>query len=139
MNIIFLDIDGVLNNTHTITNTPDILDELCVIRLHKILKYTNARIVISSSWRERSDSHIKLLYETFSKCGINPNVVISKTPSLSGQSRGDEIREWLANNRNVKNWIAIDDMKLDLENFIQIDYNYGLTDNDVEKVVGFFG
>lgn len=138
-NIIFLDVDGVLNNTHTITNTGDILDELCIIRLRTIIDQTNAKIVMSSSWRARSDCHMDLLCEKFTKCGIDPYIIIGKTPILHKQTRNDEIRQYLdINNKDIKNWIAIDDMKLDVENFILIDFKYGLVDDDVEKIIKHF-
>lgn len=47
MRVIFLDIDGVLNNQQS----PYQIDEKRVKRLAKIVHKTNAKIVISSNWR----------------------------------------------------------------------------------------
>lgn len=58
MKVIFLDIDGVLNNNDyyerrskgLINNKHDI-DELLISRVNDIVEATNAVIVVSSTWR----------------------------------------------------------------------------------------
>ena len=50
--IIFLDIDGVLNSeTYDKNRTAGAIDPECAKRLNRIIKETNADIVISSSWK----------------------------------------------------------------------------------------
>ena len=53
MKIIFLDIDGVLNY-----NGSQIIDEVCLSNLRYIVKETDARIVIISTWKECLDNNI---------------------------------------------------------------------------------
>jgi len=50
MNIVFLDIDGVLNQNGSM-DFPPALDTAKVGNLNLILENTNANIVISSTWR----------------------------------------------------------------------------------------
>lgn len=136
MDIIFLDVDGVLNNQKTMT-CGEMLEDKCIIRLKTILDNTNTKIVLSSSWRLRSDSHIKLLRESFSKCGINPNIIIDKTIQLT--NRNDEILHWV-NSHDVNKWVAIDDypLKFNSDHFVQTDFIPGLTDKNVEQVIKIF-
>lgn len=63
MNLIFLDIDGVLNShrklkevynrtkkPHSLYNYP--FDEICLSNLKLLVETTNSKIVITSSWRK---------------------------------------------------------------------------------------
>ena len=55
INIIFLDVDGVLNSRAYLNNHKDPEDEIdmrAVERLAKIYRQCNCKIVLSSSWRE---------------------------------------------------------------------------------------
>src|ERR1700709_1279552 len=53
MKVIFLDIDGVLNSTHTANprSFPYIVDPELVTRLKDVLAKTGAEVVLSSTWR----------------------------------------------------------------------------------------
>lgn len=55
INIIFIDVDGVLNSRAYLNNHKDPEDEIdmrAVERLAKIYRQCNCKIVLSSSWRE---------------------------------------------------------------------------------------
>lgn len=143
MNIIFLDIDGVLNGYGfwnmlgwKISNIfhiqrlykkyardPFGIHKEKVKRLAKIIKKTNAKVVISSSWRifwnvsyeEKMDS-VKLLTDLFDIYNIE---VIDTTPCLSSRRRDKEILSWLSKNEEkVDKFIILDDERSDLECFI---------------------
>ena len=123
MKVIFLDVDGVLNNERTsIINCwiyklfkidmPDVSRKM-VRRLSKIVAKTGAKVVMSSSWRGmykyylktgNGNLDVKYLNYLFKVFEID---VIDCTPVLEG-SRGDEIREWI-NNNNVTNFVILDD------------------------------
>ena len=49
--VIFLDIDGVLNNFASIERYEDTLDPDCVAVLNGIIAASQAEVVISSTWR----------------------------------------------------------------------------------------
>lgn len=87
MNIIFLDIDGVLNNKDTFIvqeehflKTGESLVEIepiMISRLAKIVKETDSQIVLSSSWRygwdpeyEKCSSHCKKLINSLDEYGL---------------------------------------------------------------------
>ena len=122
MKIIFLDIDGVLNNDLWFQNWQDYIslckekidhaerqwfDPRCVAVLNDITDSTGAKIVVSSSWRiGRTVEGLKTLLEEIGVTGE----VISKTPSLSFSGlkdydysvpRGNEIKAWLETNKEI--------------------------------------
>lgn len=140
--IIFLDIDGVLNGYNKwnllgwnivkrikykplelwykrITE-PFGVHENKVKRLAKIIKATNAKIVLSSSWRygwwqkpyEKQDMDQKRLTDLFNKYNIH---VIDITPKDNNGRRGMEIYNWLAKHEDeVESFIILDDENYDM-------------------------
>lgn len=181
-NIIFLDIDGVLNG-YTFLNTlgwkfvcftkskklqnwyrnitdPSGVHESKVKRLSKLVKQTNSKVVMSSTWRhffwntpyEEKTDRQKKLQDLLNKYNIE---VIGITPSLQSNRREDEIIFWLSNNQEkVKKYIILDDEKSDLtcfenSNLIQTVTYYprkfkrfwikdtGLTNKHVKKAIEY--
>lgn len=145
-NIIFLDIDGVLNgyskwnvlgwkivyltkskrlkNWFRKLTDPCGVHENKVKRLAKIVKTTNAKIVMSSSWRfgwwnthyDKQSENQKKLTDLFNKYNIK---VIDITPKSSDGRRDKEIIEWLTNNKDiVEQFVILDDERYDLECFV---------------------
>lgn len=145
-NIIFLDIDGVLNSDKyfdSISNKECInpvdrlmldIDMSKVKLLLEIVGRTNAKIVITSSWRRMK------LYPYIKERLVSMGLpVIGETPFLEGQ-RGEEIRTYLADNQ-VDNFCIIDDEVFkdyqELEdNLIKTNfYEDGLTKEHANEVV----
>ena len=134
MNIIFLDIDGVMNSTEDRFST-ELENKDYWIRLKRLTNETNSVIVLSSSWRiiERLTNLVK---ERLKEYDIK---YIDKTPYLSG--RGNEIRAWLeSTNIKVDKFVIIDDEISDIvnlfpNNVVKIDMHKGLQDDDVEKAI----
>lgn len=134
--IIFLNIDGVLNSeSYYKSKITKNFDPECVKRLNRIIKETNANIVISSSW--------KLSYMTFKDEGIK-GTVIGMTPNFlfdtwrEDKTRGAEIEQYLLKNP-CDNYVILDDGELFKEyqkkHWIQTDYRIGLTDENVEDAI----
>ena len=95
MKIIFLDVDGVLNNDDT-TSTYGVYvgwEKKCVDRLNYIIRKTNAAVVISSSWRlHRSMNEIIHLFNVeMGICGT----ILGSTPVQNEEERGAEIGAWM--------------------------------------------
>jgi hypothetical protein len=109
LKIIFLDMDGVLINYDKIEKTPyHSLGEKSaknnpqneyINNLNKITNATDAKIVISSSWRI-GDKSIMFWNKYFNLLGIKGDV-IDVTPYLFGY-RGDEILAWLISYLNTQ-------------------------------------
>lgn len=164
--IIFLDIDGVLNTEVYITAFWDICDKLNLSRdeAHKLhvddfrdeygaqfdpmavrfLKYvcekTDAKIVISSTWRQ---SGLEIMKKMWVDRKL-PSEVIDITPDHSRRTgttlqRGKEIAEWLSNHPEVESYVIFnDDTDMEQEqmiNFVNTDQQYGITYNDAEKAI----
>lgn len=138
-NIIFLDIDGVLatRKTHY-----EYFQEECVNDMNRVLKETEARIVISSSWR----CHWKFddLKAVFTDSGIDGNLIVSLTPDLISASRGAEIAKWLRDNKDiwVKRFIIIDDEDYDIvshkklkRRLVSVQTEKGFTAEDADRAI----
>ena len=109
MKIIFLDIDGVLNNTQTKNprNFPYIVGPELVERLKHLVAVTGAQIVLSSTWRY---DPVGLL--AAKHYGIP---FIDATPDLPEKPRRDEIAQWIHVHPGVERFIVIDDEDDDLD------------------------
>lgn len=154
--VIFLDIDGVLNCRTSKSYCHD--DEFGIITgidsdkvrlLAKIVNETNAKIVLSSDWKEgwekhyitHKPSHAKYLDNHLKKKG---NLTISdKTPTINrGFDRGAEILQYLKTHQDIDNYVILDDTffegfsdKRIEENLVLTNHSIGLTDADCEKAI----
>ena len=137
MNILFLDIDGVLNNVMSIKPgkawSHESWDPKCVALVKKMCKEHDLEIVVSSSWRCSWIRCIWFMGAAGLPCPID------RTPSLHGKSRGDEITAWLKENSQVKSYVILDDENdftdLQKEHHIQTSFNTGLIEAQT-KIVG---
>lgn len=130
MKIIFLDVDGVLNNKDYLLSTQDALslDPSCVDCLRRLIKSTGAKVVLSSSWRH-SKRKIKYLENTIK---IKFYDIL---PDLH-ERRGNEINAWLKNHKEVSKYIILDDEDFDIrdKNLIKTNfYESGLNGSHVIK------
>lgn len=145
-NIIFLDIDGVLNSDKyfdSIDNKEcmNLVDRLMldidvskVKLLLEVINKTNAKIVITSSWRRMK------LYPYIKERLISMGLpVVGETLFIEGR-RGEEIRSYLLENR-VSNYCIIDDEVFkdykELEDYLVVTdfYEDGLTIDHAKGVV----
>ena len=107
MNIVFLDIDGVLNSMpyfESIKGKRDKIhneiDESKLPLLKRIVEENNAHIVLSSTWRNldhEEESHCYAIWQYLVNSLAKYDMkIISKTP-LIAQKRPLEIKTWLDN------------------------------------------
>lgn len=143
-NIIFLDVDGVLNSIsnlikvyekthkqHSGYNYP--FDEKCLENLRLLVEETNSKIVITSTWR-RKEKSIKKLLEVLSNYNLDKEV-IGYTPILN-KARGEEIKKYLSTLSYQPNFIILDDdsdMGELLPYLINTNGYYGLTSEDAQN------
>lgn len=121
MNVIFLDIDGVLNTpnygvqAHAMWKRTNgwfksrdefgaIFDPMAVDCLEYLVHHTNAKVVVSSTWRK---SGFQVMKDMFKMRGIDVDI-IGVTPVLN-TIRGEEIEHWLHENDYVSNYVILDD------------------------------
>jgi len=134
MNILFFDIDGILNSSNYFkslgkgkVNGFNMIDESKIPYLKQIIDKTNAKIVLSSTWRILEDSNdplckamYKYLIDTLAKYGLT---IMDKTPIIE-MNRPLEIKTWLDNQKDKSqiNYVSLDD------DFDYEDYNkYGIS------------
>lgn len=146
MDIIFLDVDGVLNsarnaiqeyNKYMISrsgyNYP--FDKECVLNLKKIVEQTGAALVVSSAWRRTQTGRKKLL-EELKKYDLNEKV-IGYTPIMNG-FRETEIEEYLKLFKEIPPFIILDDAEpfYNLEeHLVRTSMEIGLTEENVNESV----
>ena len=103
MNIIFLDVDGVLNSINKLVEVYNKtkkshsgyaypFDETCLINLQRLVKETNSKLVVTSTWR-RDEEGRQILLNVLRDYELDKEV-IGYTPIL-GKKRGVEIKNYL--------------------------------------------
>lgn len=149
MKLIFLDIDGVLNNSewyrtkaeYTYEYTRDIkafnFDPDNWKWVEKLINDTDSKIVLSSSWRNYD---VQNTINEFKYTGFDPitKYLIDVTPFSFERHRGKEIETFLKNTKlDVENYVIIDDdtdmLNEQLSHFVYTDYNVGMTEGDYLK------
>lgn len=155
--VVFLDIDGVLNSNfwneshQREISDGTLIDESKIKLLCKLVKRTDAGIILHSGWKywfgsdlkplrkEAESLRILLEKEGLTIAGVTPDHAteeIKKTKKFS-LVKADEILTWLKQHEKIDRWVVLDD--LDLHNAeiakhqIKTDQTIGLTMEDVEK------
>jgi hypothetical protein len=137
MKVIFLDIDGVLNSLDAIVETGSYGGFTPIYKKHVevmkyIIKHTDAKIVISSSWRlGRTTQQLQELLPMLP--------IIDRTENLN-IARGFEIQKWLDMNKslNIESFVILDDDTdmVHLKNkLVLTKYDYGLTYVEAIKAI----
>lgn len=143
---LFLDIDGVLNNTnHKESDSPltypgSAFSKDNVDAFNKLLEdIPDIQVIICSSWR--FDSNLQTIFDYVGiKChieGITPCLTYSY--SQEGYSRGDEVKQWLNScpSKNYRYCILDDcnDYRDEQEPYlVLLDERKGFRMEDIEKV-----
>lgn len=174
MKVIFLDIDGVLNSgdfmwiSHSLrriqqtkagipfkypnkSSQPtrdefgNLFDPRCVLCLKTIIEATDAKIVISSTWRKAGLTQMQKLWEYRNL----PGEVIGITPSEMDGFIGDgcrlsEINEYLHHHPEITQWAIIDDDPIcedskSIKEYVETTNQFGLDYFAVKKVISLLG
>ena len=116
-----------------------------VKKLKKIIEATDAKIVLTSSWRvaywsylsDRTNRMGKYLYNKLRK----ENLIILDTTTTRGCARGKGILQWLSEHPDTQQWIILDDEIFDdydntiLSHLIKTNEQTGLTDELANKAI----
>lgn len=153
MKIIFLDIDGVLNHERfykerfakryeegAIAYPYSEIDPESVQNLNQLIKDSDAKVVLSSTWRH---SGLEYCLDVLKFHGFEGEI-IDVTPDLRSNDclRGNEILKWMKDNKNLigdyynfTEYVILDDdsdmLYWQRNNFLLIDRFVGLTMGDV--------
>lgn len=137
INIIFLDIDGVLNTIRCFEKYGEkYINNKLIENLCNAVNETNAKLVLSSNWRlYHSDKRI--IKSALNQFDLS---LYSETKYLKDKS--NEIELWLSEN-NVDKFVVIDDdsrIKTKRKNglIIKVNEDVGLTTLNVKEIKQFF-
>ena len=147
MKVVFLDVDGVLNNAYIEERIGSIvgIGDIYVKRLRKIIDATGAKIVLTSSWRvykapKGEDVHWDYLVEKLAKEGLS----IYDCTKDRGDNRGYGILQWYTHH-DVTTWVVLDDDEFDdyrpygiMRRLVKTRYytpDGGLQDENVEEAI----
>lgn len=136
MKVLFLDIDGVLNNDFTKEkhNGWTGVDNKLVQRfLLWQEKHPDLHVVLTSTWR------LPIHFNEGATEYLNSKGIfwIDVTPNMPEYGRGMEINAWLMNNLDVSHFAILDDimqMRPVHNNLVKVSPKYGLRDKDLVKV-----
>ena len=150
----FLDIDGVLHPFHGHVNLTQVttFHRECMDRLVELVEDTKAEIVLSSSWRNFSNTRVRAMANlgeygiTFTRW-IEPDS--SASAGATARSKVEKILSFVQIH-NPQQWVVLDDedlvqscglpresfmMQLFKSRFVQTDGKRGLADIDIEQAV----
>lgn len=115
----------------------EFIDE-CMTALASCVQATNARIVLSSTWRETWPQR-RAVEAQLEKYGLSISDATPMLPLVDG-GRAMEIRRWISSSTECR-WCAVDDqdLKLPLDNFVQTDPAVGLTMADAALLIERLG
>ena len=133
--ILFLDIDGILTSDRNTERAKaehwepmpygmDWFDYDCVRVLNNIIHYTNAKIVICSSWRELGLDKLCKIWSDYNL----PGEVIDTTPEWV-LTKKEAIQEWLKNH-HYDAYVILDDTDMDL--------NHQIAPDNSRETIGLF-
>lgn len=155
MNVVFLDVDGVLNNNKTSVKTPmgfTGIGSRLLDRLATLVHLTDSVVVLSSTWKDEWDKDPRkttpdgeYLNDKLRKSGI---VIADKIDNKGcGEShRGAAIQNYLDSHLEIEDYVVLDDFEFDFEDyeavfshFVQTDYNVGFTEEKLEEALNIMG
>lgn len=165
MKFIFLDVDGVLNcdTTEETINGWTFVDDYKIKLIRHIMTKTDAKVVLSSSWRSgyygletghsNKDEEWGIIeYEALvERCGQLGVWFFGCTKWPESSDRGREIKEWIDNQNNgdneaytVSSFVILDDYDMNIsayfpDNFIKTNPAVGLTEQDADKAIAILG
>lgn len=147
---IFLDIDGVLNSEHTLDQTSEhdasIICDQYLENLRNIVEKTDAKLILSSSWRvyfgstidDTKHSYAVQLVQALAKHNLKLHDTTPFVKGLFSNERGLEIKKYIDQHK-INNYVVIDDEEfsdfrthLDMSRFVQTTFGNETTTIETE-------
>lgn len=148
MKILFLDIDGVLNNHKSLVKQSYSIDPYNVENLNKIIRATDCQIVLMSAWRYLIlDRHMTLrgfetLLSTHGVLAYRRLIDLTEQDTIVSE-RWHQVENWIkANKEKVDTFVMLDDCEEFPnypQNFVKTDMEFGLTEQDADKAILILG
>ena len=139
MKIIFLDLDGVLNNWYH----PELIDKKNALVLKKILELSKAKVVLTSSnkysfQRENIFGIKGSFLEKYLKVLETMNIPIYDITPYVLEDKSEEIKTYLRNNPLITDFVIIDDelVSIDLRKYqVYLDLYKGLEEEHIKQIL----
>ena len=141
-NNMFNEVINFVNTTdECIKHKLSMIDDRAIANLNRIVEETGCKVVLSSSWRSCVEDENTLTEYILKLKGFNYELY-DVTPRLWFNDfsirRGEEIKLWMdkeSEKNEIESFVILDDdsdmLPEQMNNFIQIDGQVGLTDKDV--------
>lgn len=130
-----------LENARDKSNILKCADPYAVLMITQLAAFSDAKIVISSSWRNLSSD--KQSFETvFQDLGFDPALLHDdwRTPTFAGEKgREEEIKDWIARHPEITHFVTLDDEPLDLETHIQVCAENGFLHGNFNQALELLG
>ena len=135
-------INFVNTNDERIKYKLSMIDDRAIANLNRIIEETGCKVVLSSSWRSCVETENTLIEYLLKLKGFKYELY-DVTPRLwfndSSIKRGEEIQLWMdkeSEKNEIESFVILDDDDSDMlpeqmNNFIHVDGQVGLTDRDV--------
>jgi len=142
MKVLFLDIDGVLNNDATTEKSPDGytgIDDSLVERLAKVIKELELTIVLTSTWKDDWINKKPDGLYLDAKMEKHDIQILNRTFDTSESKRGSGIRTYLSQN-DIESYVIVDDNDFSdftdelLDHFVMTNPVTGLSDADIVAI-----
>ena len=137
MKLIFLDIDGVLNQKGQQTQKTCTVEEKQLVLLSDLIRQSGAAVILTSSWRLAVGEPWR---DPLLKGGIP---VSGQTARLNGNNRHREIELYLEEHAPVESFVILDDQagrwgKL-RKNCVLVNPKAGLTEINIAQALNILG
>ena len=150
MKVVFLDFDGVINISMWDSNGEKcnfnhpsdgkVNDFQAICWLNELCKKTDAKIVLTTSWRNICT--FETLTEILYNSGLKRNIeIVGKTPRINfrtSDKRTFEIYEYLEEHQEIDNFVILDDEKISYclqKHHVRCNDNYGFKEPEFEKAL----
>jgi hypothetical protein len=154
MKIIFLDIDGVLNGHEWFPGSQSTgIKKESVDQLNRILKDTEAKLVISSAWRYLIHNgamnkrgfeimlrtHGLIVHEVYDVTIKDEDTPGYNKDDMSQWIRGEQIKIWLQKHPEIETFVVLDDIEIKIPEiegrFIKTKEKIGLTKIEADQAI----
>ena len=157
--LVFLDVDGVLVTTRCLVEEPSLsdpsvlyppsfttpLERACLVQLANLVRCSQCRIVLTSTWRNYPDMHRALQF-ALGEYGLL-GALVGATPRA--KDRGAEVVAWLTANPHSGQFVILEDSQDHIASFIatpalrkryvQTLPLHGLTQEKVDEALAVLG
>lgn len=144
-NAVFLDIDGPMvpmNYYGTVArkNKHMPFDPKAVATILRVLDKANAKLVISSSWRNVGYERISSILEDegISRNYLHEDWSLDFSFDVGMEGRANYIKTWLDRHPEISHYAVVDDAKLDIPNLVKVSTFDGMSETHRRQLFKLF-